>query len=386
MQTPAYIYDALELAASVERLRSVLPTGSRVFYSPKANPQQVIIGELAKLGVGAEVASEGERLACKTAGVRDDALLIAGVAKSLKQLQNAVEHGCGAIVIDSRAEWRRLSALPLEGRVCLLLRINPGVALGGWDMGGASQFGLEVEDALSLAREIGSSTKFRFLGLHAYLGSQRLMVPPIVKTVRLMAEATEQFKSAAMPPSVVDVGLGCGVPYRERDKVLSWSELRESLQVEWSLPVWREVEVWSEAGRSLVASCGYFVTRVVERKVLNGKTFVFLDGGLNVHNPGVGLGRTFRSNPRLQFHTRNERAMEETVNLVGNLCTSVDRLAGDVVAPALDTGDFVLVPCAGAYCHTTGMWGFNSQPLFAEYVLTKTGDLQELQPQHQVNL
>ncbi|MEN8220478.1 MAG: hypothetical protein ABFS56_29840 [Pseudomonadota bacterium] len=61
------------------------------------------------------------------------------------------------------------------------------------------------------------------------------------------------------------------------------------------LETWSSIEIWAEAGRALVASAGYFVARVTDKKRLHEKTFVFLDGGLNVHNPGVGLGIFFRS-------------------------------------------------------------------------------------------
>jgi len=47
--------------------------------------------------------------------------------------------------------------------------------------------------------------------------------------------------------------------------------------------------------------------RVTERKRLHGKTFVFLDGGLNVHNPGVGLGRFFLKYGFFIYYKRTPR-------------------------------------------------------------------------------
>ena len=105
---------------------------------------------------------------------------------------------------------------------------------------------------------------------------------------------------------VVDVGLGCGVPYLEKDRALDYDSLGEQSG---QYGVIRS-GLASKSGRRpvelLVGQAGYYVSRVTEVKQLHGKTFVFLDGGLNNHNPGVGLGRFLRSNPRLLFVTQAE--------------------------------------------------------------------------------
>ncbi|MEO1087547.1 MAG: hypothetical protein AAFY88_25185, partial [Acidobacteriota bacterium] len=145
---------------------------------------------------------------------------------------------------------------------------------------------------------------------------------------------------------------------------------------------WADLDIWFEAGRALVARSGYFVSRVTEKKTLHGKTFVFLDGGISVHNPGIGVGRFFRDNPRFCFLSRSPEPAAEKVDVVGNLCTSADHLGTDVSAPVLEEGDVVVVPNSGAYCTTTGMWGFNSQGLFAEAVLEEDGTLAMLEAQY----
>ena len=135
-----------------------------------------------------------------------------------------------------------------------------------------------------------------------------------------------------------------------------------------------------------MARSGYFVARVTEAKDLNGKTFVFLDGGLGVHNPGVGLGRFFRKNPQFAFVPRagGSPAPTGVVDIVGNLCTSADCLGRQVPAPDLEEGDLVVIPNAGTYCQTTGLWGFKSQRPFSEALLAADGVLRPWNPQHHV--
>jgi hypothetical protein len=50
----------------------------------------------------------------------------------------------------------------------------------------------------------------------------------------------------------------------------------------------------------------------------------------------------------------------------------------------LHEGDLVVIPNAGAYCQTTALWGFNSQPLFHEGLLTCEGSFNHFQPQYQL--
>jgi hypothetical protein len=41
-----------------------------------------------------------------------------------------------------------------------------------------------------------------------------------------------------------------------------------------------------------------------------------------------------------------------------------------------------VVPNSGAYCQTTALWGFNSQRLFHEAILSGGGRLRRLEPQY----
>ena len=388
--TPSYIYSELMLDAALAELRALFPGTPRVFYSLKANPQPVIVNFLAGLEVGAEIASPGELRMCEVAELTGPQILVGGVSKSAEYLAAACDRGSAAIVLDSAAEWIRLTGVLSANRSArVLLRVNPGIALGGLDMAGESQFGLDVETARSIALECEAHPNVDFLGLHFYFGSQRLSAEPVVEMVRVAGKVLTAFAAAGIGVRTVDIGLGCGVPYLDKDPELSMIQLRDQLLPLWNSPPWTGIQLWTEAGRALVGRSGYFVARVLERKVQNGKVFVFLDGGLNVHNPGVSVGRFFRSNPRFMFVRRDGESVAgptESVDIVGNLCTSADSLGRKVNAPTLEEGDLVVIPNSGAYCQTTGLWGFNSQPLFHEAILSHDGKLRYVEPQYRVLL
>ena len=384
LETPLYIYSSEQLDLAADRLLSLFPGGTQLFYSLKANPQPGIVKHFAQRRIRPEIASAGELWMSQQAGIATEEILVGGVSKSSDYLADICQSGCYAFVIDSLSEWNRLKACITGGlQPKVLLRIAPGVSLGGLDMAGSSQFGLSCEQAVRVAHECNTSNA-TFQGLHFYFGSQRLTAEPILKTLKIVVETIKTFKLEGLAVPVVDVGLGCGVPYLEKDRALDYDSLREQIRSIWGDPVWDGIEIWSEAGRALVGQAGYYVSRVTEVKQLYGKTFVFLDGGINAHNPGIGLGRFLRSNPGFLFVTQAGSDTRNPVDFVGNLCTSADLIGQDVAAPELVEGDLVVIPNSGAYTQTTGMWGFNSQRPFSEMLLEAGGVLTTLEPQYKL--
>jgi diaminopimelate decarboxylase len=383
LPTPLYLYSELALNKAVAAYRDIFPNNAKLFYSLKANPQPGIVQHLSSLGLGAEITGKGELDISNNAGMTKSSLLVGGVSKSEQFLTTLCHKKTAAIVIESETEWNRLKKVAHGAeRVPILLRINPGKSFGGLNMAGGTQFGLSPEQGLLIAQAATSLAHIEFLGLHFYFGSQRLTVAPIIQAINVVEEIIEFFRGANLDLKVVDIGLGCGVPYVAKDSALDMSALRQQLWLRWQSDTWLPIEIWAEAGRALVASAGYFVARVTERKCLHGKTFVFLDGGLNVHNPGVGLGRFFRSNPVFLFITATPDDSVESIDIVGNLCTSADCFGQNVEAPRLSEGDLVVISNAGAYCQTTALWGFNSQPSFEEAMLMGDGTLKMLLAQH----
>ena len=108
-----------------------------------------------------------------------------------------------------------------------------------------------------------------------------------------------------------------------------------------------EAELIVEPGRSMVASAGATLYRVVTVK--RGKvTFVAVDGGMG-DNLEVAL---FDQRFEAAIADRLDPADGETVTLVGRHCESGDVLVDGVRLDAPRVGDLVAVPATGAYCHT----------------------------------
>jgi diaminopimelate decarboxylase len=372
LPTPCYVYDEAELQRAYDSLSALFPR-AHVLYSMKANPQPALIGCLHGRGAGAEIGSEAEYRAARSAGVPPAKIVVGGISRTRDFVAAACAEGAGAFVIESR---RDLELIPDRSPVPVLVRVRPPLGEGvrvdpaGW-------FGLALPEAVEVVREL-EKRGLRFAGVHFHAGTQKLDARLVAEAVDRLAAGLQKLADLGIRPQIVNFGPGLGVPYRADDRPLDEQALA---------PVFARLRgaagdatFWVEAGRRLVAAAGLYVTRVVNVKCIDGKPHVFVDGGINVHNPGIGLGRIMHANPRFVFP--GAASATSIVQLAGSLCTSADLLGRDVPAPELREGALVAVTNSGAYCATSGMWGFNSRPLFAEILLGGDGRAVTLEPQH----
>ncbi|MCQ6473518.1 diaminopimelate decarboxylase, partial [Vibrio parahaemolyticus] len=77
-----YVYDLDVVTRRVERLRQALPAGADVAYAVKANPSLAVVSHLARLGLGADVASGGELETALRAGVGPAGIVFGGPGKT----------------------------------------------------------------------------------------------------------------------------------------------------------------------------------------------------------------------------------------------------------------------------------------------------------------
>jgi diaminopimelate decarboxylase len=332
-----------------------------LFFSAKCNPDTRLLETIARMGVGVEVATEGELRKSLAAGVSPDRIVVNGVSKTVSYLREALQRRVRAIVIDSSDEWRMVQSSPVQSPPVLLLRVN-------YSERDTNQFGFALEDALALLRATQQSQAgFPIAGFHIYSGGGRVRTDQIEPFLSCAERAIELGRGYLREPPIVALGLGLGVPYVAEGQAVDQrtaTSLSEHLR---SRSPWRDVTLWSEAGRYLVASAVVYATRVLQEKTIGDKWFGFVDGGLHTHNPGVSLGALPGRNPQVVFFrqmqtgwTRLSTGDMKKATLVGRLCTPLDTLARDIHAPFFREGDLVVIPNAGAYCETTRMAGFHS--------------------------
>jgi diaminopimelate decarboxylase len=255
------------------------------------------------------------------------------------------------------------------------VRVNPpfGLKGSGMKMGGlASPFGVDHDQVPALVRRIVEAGA-EWRGLHVYAGSQSLSAEAVIECQRAtVALAGQIADEVGLSPPEVNLGGGFGIPYFTGDKPLDieavGAALAETLAARPS--ILRHTEFVLELGRWLVGECGIYLTRVIERKVSRGRTFLVVDGGLHHMLAASGnFGQLLRRNYPVAVTRRFGAEPEEVVSVVGCLCTPLDLLADEVALPRAEVGDTIAIFCAGAYGLTASPTGFLSQSRAREVLI-----------------
>ena len=355
-QTPFYAYDRGLLRARVEMLRAILPRPIKLHYAMKANPMPAVVGYMAGLVDGIDVASAGELKVALDAGADPAEVSFAGPGKRDAELRQAVASRVLVNLESARviAVLQAASAeFGLPARVAV--RVNPDFELKGSGMrmgGGPKQFGVDVEQMPALMAAIGRAG-LAFEGFHLYAGSQNLRAESICEAQQKSFDlAVRLAQDAPAPVRFLNLGGGFGIPYFPGEQRLDLLPIGDNLRqllgrARTELP---QAELVIELGRYLVAEAGIYVTRVVDRKVSRGQVYLVTDGGLNHHLSASGnFGQVVRKNYPVTIGNRQGGSDTETASVVGPLCTPLDLLADRMALPVADVGDLAVVFQSGAY-------------------------------------
>jgi diaminopimelate decarboxylase len=369
--TPLFVYDPAIVATRVALFRAALP-GIDLHYAIKANPWPPLLAAIAPLVDGLDVASAGELT--KALAVKPAAQIsFAGPGKRDAELETAIEAGA-TLNVESASEARRALAMGerLSRTPRLAIRVNPDMELkgSGMKMGGRpSPFGIDAEHAAAVVREIvGAGADWR--GFHIFAGSQALDTQAIIDTqAATLALAARLAEEAGAAPPLVNLGGGFGIPYFPGDTPVDVGRVGEALTEAIARCDLRAAgaRYAIELGRWLVGESGVYLTRIVDRKESRGETFLVVDGGLHHQLAASGnFGTVVRRNYPVAIANRMGHEPEETVSIVGCLCTPLDRLADRVALPRAEVGDVVAIFLAGAYGLTASPVGFLGHPAPAE--------------------
>ena len=375
-QTPFYAYDRSLLRSRVAALRETLPQGVKLHYAMKANPMPAVVGFMAGLVDGIDVASAGELKVALDAGADPLEVSFAGPGKRDAELRQAVASRV-LINIESFREVAALQAisgeLGLAARVAV--RVNPDFELKGSGMkmgGGPKQFGVDAEQMPELLAQIGRAG-LAFEGFHLFAGSQNLRAESICEAQQKSYDlAVRLAERAPMPVKFLNLGGGFGIPYFPGEKRLDLEPVGENLsrlvsRAKIDLP---HVSFVIELGRYLVGEAGIYVARIVDRKMSRGQVFLVTDGGLHHHLSASGnFGQVVRKNYPVTIGNRIDSPAREVASVVGPLCTPLDLLGDRMELPVAQEGDLAVVFQSGAYGASASPQGFLGHPACLEILV-----------------
>jgi len=368
--SPFYVYDKSVIQARIKHLKAMLPPDIRIHYAIKANPMPALVQFMSSHVDGFDLASQGEMNIALSTDMPSHKISFAGPGKQQKELNAAVAAGV-TINLESNAELDRvmIAAENTGQRPQVAVRVNPDFELKSSGMkmsGGPKQFGIDAEITPAILKRL-AALDVNFKGLHIFSGSQNLRPEAIIEAQQKTFElAIRLAEHAPAPIEKLNIGGGFGIPYFPGEVALDISSIGDHLSK--SLPkvyeqLGKQCNVIIELGRYLVGEAGLYVSKVIERKISRGKTYLITDGGLHHHLAASGnFGQIIRKNYPVVIGNKMNSSETEEVSVVGPLCTPLDILADNMVLAKADVGDWVVVYQSGAYGYSASPHHFLSHP------------------------
>jgi diaminopimelate decarboxylase len=382
--TPFYCYST----ATLERHYGVFAGAfadvpALVCYALKANSNQAVIATLARLGAGADVVSGGELKRALAAGVPPAKIMFSGVGKTAAELAAAVDSGILCVNVESELELEQLSAIAAAkgATACVSLRVNPDVdarthakiATGKSE----NKFGIPISRARAVYARAAKLKGVRVAGVDMHIGSQITELQPFDDAFALLSDFVRTLRADGHHIEHVDLGGGLGIPYRDDNEPPPDPQAYAAVVKRATRDL--DCMLIFEPGRMIVGNAGILLTRVLDVKRGDAKTFVIVDAAMN------DLIR-----PTLYEAYHDIRPVQEpagsakriVADVAGPICETGDYLAldRDMVEP--QPGDLLAVMTAGAY-GAVQAGTYNTRALVPE-VLVKDAEWALVRPRLEV--
>ncbi len=388
--TPVYIYSAATLLLHYRRLAEAFaelkPT---ICFSVKSLANLQTLKLLAGAGSGFDVVSGGELARVQAVGADCRRIVFAGVGKTDREIDEAIEAGIGLFNVESQEEFENISRLAAAAgrQVRAALRLNPDVydpkthrytATGKKE----TKFGVDIDRAVEFFRAYGRDEHARLDAIHLHIGSPIYSAEPYVKAITRTLELMDRLKGEGFEVRTLDIGGGFAADYEEGASPLATDYAREIVP----LLAGRGLEVILEPGRQIACNAGLLLTKVLYVKKGGERSFVIVDGAMTDLVRPVMYGsehfvwpaRLAEGAPAPQRRSGFAAEGGRKVDVVGGVCESSDFLAKDRVLPVMQRGDLLAVFSAGAYGFVMSSQ-YNSRPRAAE-VLVEGGAWRIIRP------
>lgn len=375
-RTPLFVYSRQLIADRIAHLRAAMPKQLKINYAIKANSFAPLLSYVSTLIDELDIASGGELEMVRASGFNLARVSFAGPGKRDEELEAAITAGVTLNLESENEAGRALAIAERTGHVPrLAIRVNPDFELKGSGMkmgGGAKPFGIDAGRVPALARRIvNAGCEWR--GLHIFTGSQALSAEAVIDMQAKVLDCADRIATeAGLVLPKLNMGGGFGIPYFPGDEPLDIQAIGDALAERFErLPeTLSEAELFIELGRYLVGEAGVYLTRIIDRKESYGETYLVTDGGLHHQLAASGnFGTVVRRNYPVAIASRFCGEPEEEANIVGCLCTPLDRLADKAYLPPAEVGDLVAVFCAGAYGASASPSAFLGQGAAAEVLI-----------------
>jgi ornithine decarboxylase len=330
-------YLLIDTAKVKQKVRSIgkQVKNSKVFYAVKANPDVEVIRLADKLGLGFEIASEGELRILSSIGVGPERIITSNPVKSFRFLKMAAEYGVSYFAYDSKDEVLKLCDYVPGASVYVRLSVpNEG---SEWPL--SKKFAVELDEAeelLLFAKKKGLNP----VGVTFHVGSQCTNVYSWNSALDKAKDLWDRAEKSGVHLSVLNIGGGYPIKYTKNVVDIPTIEKNINTLIYERFP--RGTKIFIEPGRAVVGDAGIFVSRVIGKARRGDEDWLYIDVGVfNGLMESVG-------GIKYSYIVEGSRQSRQWT-LAGPSCDSFDVIDKDIILPEPEIGNLVLILSSGAY-------------------------------------
>ncbi len=344
--TPLYCYSYKRINENVKFFKNSFESiNPLVCFAVKANPNKVLLNEIGKLGLGADVVSLGELMKAIKSGIKPKKIVFSGVGKTENEIKFAIEKKILLINAESKSEVSTIEKIAKRKKkiVNIGLRLNPNTdakTLSQISTGKKeNKFGISEKPFLELVSYINNSKNLNLKCLSVHIGSQIMDIKPYEQMLKVIEKI---IKKTNFDFEYIDLGGGMGIDYGNNNKKINLKSY--SLKIKKFLKK-KNCKIIFEPGRSIIGDAGLLITKVIYIKENFKKDFVILDAAMNdLMRPAL-----YNAVHRLIPAKKNKIKSKKTLEFVGPICESTDKFSTIKSFQKLKEKDLVIICDTGAY-------------------------------------
>lgn len=351
-ETPFYEYDLGKLKRNLSAIKNSADTYNfKVHYAIKANYQEKIIETIASYDIGADCVSGGEVLASVQAGFKPNKIVLAGVGKTDREIEIALDNSIYCFNCESLQEIEVIQEIAFNKGVVapIAIRINPNVdaqthhfITTGLN---ENKFGIREHEIEQTLNFIKKSKNLKFLGLHFHIGSQITSLNVFENLCLKVNTIQDKVESFGFSCALLNLGGGLGVDYSKfnKDSNIDYAAFFDTIHR--TINRRKNQEIHFELGRSIVGNVGKLITKVLYIKKGIKKNFAILDAGMTeLMRPAL-----YQAKHKLECLSDITDLDSEIYDIVGPICESTDVFVKNTAFPTLKRGDYFAIHTVGAY-------------------------------------
>jgi diaminopimelate decarboxylase len=349
--TPFYYYNLDLLERTLIRVKEAsAPYNYNVHYAFKANTNNQILELIHQHGLGADCVSGNEVKKAIECGYSSDEIVFAGVGKTDKEINIALDHDIFCFNCESLPELEVINGLAAaKGKTAqIALRINPNVAANthAYITTGLEEnkFGINLWELEDVLVALADMENVNFIGLHFHIGSQITDLNDFKGLCLRVNEIQEWFYERQIIVKHINVGGGLGIDYENPmenpipDFNAFFKVFNDFIELR------PQQELHFELGRSIVGQCGTLISKVLYVKNGVKTDFAIIDAGMTeLIRPAL-----YQAVHSIENLTSNS-STKKRYDVVGPICESSDCFAKALTLPTTKRGDLIAINSCGAY-------------------------------------